>query len=112
MCVADARWFFYRARYIVVGVAEFIGEEFNLVRTFLYSVIEHCEPCWGGHSLASCNRNEVEFVSIPVGNGGIDHSTSCWVCESSRLSSEDSCIHALARVDVHELAGLGQTDLA
>ena len=68
VCIADARWFFYRTRHIVIGVAELISEEFDLIRAFLDSVIEHCESSRGSHTLTSGNRHEVEFVRVLVSN--------------------------------------------
>lgn len=107
MCVANARWFFNRTGHIVIGVAQLVGEQFNFIWSFLYSIIEHSESSWGGHSLTSSNGNEVELVSVFVSDGGINNSSCSGVSESSRLTSEYSSIHTLARVDIHEFALVG-----
>ena len=55
VCVADAGWLLYRARHVVVGVAELVGKQLNLVWSFSDAVKEHGEASRGSHSLPSCN---------------------------------------------------------
>lgn len=104
MSVANARWLFDRSRNIVIGVAELVGEQLNLVWSFFDIVVEDCELGWGSHTLLGCNGNKVEFVSALINDGGVDDCASCGIRESADSTSEDSSVNAFTCVDVHELA--------
>lgn len=53
--VADAGWLLYRARHVVVGVAELVGEQLNLVRTFSNLVVQYGEASRCSHALLCGN---------------------------------------------------------
>lgn len=100
--VANARWFFDRSRHIVVGVAQLIGKQLNLVWTFTDIIVKDCELGWSSHTLLGSNGAQIEFVGVLVNNCGVDDSSSSGVGESANLASENSGVHALTSVDVHE----------
>jgi len=101
--IADARRFLDRSRDIVVGVAEFISEQLNLVRALHDLVIQDGELGGGRHALLGRNGNKVELVGVFVYDCGVDDSASSRVSEAADSTSEDSSVYTLACVDVHEL---------
>jgi len=101
--IADARRFLDRSRDIVVGVAELIGQELNLVRTLSNLVIEDGELGWCSHALLGSNGNKVELVGVFVNDCGVDDCASSRVSEAADSTSEDSSVYTFASVDVHEL---------
>jgi len=104
--VADARGLLNSTRDVVVGVAELVSEELDLVWALLNLVIEDGELGRSSHALLGGDGNKVELVGVLINDGGVDDSTSCRVSETAYSTSEDSSVHALASVNVHELGVL------
>jgi hypothetical protein len=101
--VADTGWFLDSSRDIVVGVAELISEELNLIGALHNLVIEDCELGWCSHALLGGNGNKVELVGVLVNDCGVDDCASSRVSEAADSTSEDSSVYTFASVDVHEL---------
>ena len=101
--VTDAGWFLDRTGNVVVGVAELVSEELNLVWALSNLVIEDCELGWCSHALLGGNGNKVELVGVLINDSGVDDSASSRVSEAADSTSEDSSVYTFASVDVHEL---------
>jgi len=104
MGVPDARGLLDGTRHVVVGVAQLVRQALNLIRTCTDGVIQHSEPRWGRHALASSNRHKVELVDILVSDDRVDDSSSHGILEVADCTIEDPGVHSLARIDVHQLS--------
>lgn len=107
--VSDGGGFFDGARHVVVGVAEFVGQEFDLVRGVSDAVVKDGVPHWGCQALLSGSRHKEELVGASVSDGTIDHSARHRVLEGANISSEDTSVDSLGDVDVHEWQGNSKT---
>lgn len=66
-------------------------------------VVDHGVASWRAHALLSSHRDKVELVDVLVSDGGVHNGTRQWVLVATSLSSEQSGVDPLARVDVHQL---------
>jgi len=107
--VADAAWLLDRTTHVVVGVAELVGQAFDLVGRCTNRVVEHSEASRSTHTLASTNSNEVELVNVFVSHTGINDNTRHRVLETTDVAVEDSSVHTLASVDIHQLGLISST---
>lgn len=88
---------------IVVGVAELVGEQFNLVRWAVDTIVDDSVSCGSRHSLLSSRRDEVELIDVSICNGRINHCARHRILKRSNISTKDSGVHSLADVDVEQL---------
>lgn len=103
MCIPDGSGLLDRAGDVVVGVAEFVGEQLDLVRRFADAIMDDCVASRGGESLLGGGRDEVELVDIAVGDATVHDEAWLRVLEGSNVAREEAGVHSLAHVDVHEL---------
>ena len=102
--IPDAWGFLDCPRDIVVCVAEFVGQELNLVWRFPNGIMNHSVSGRSGHALLSSSGNQVELIHISVSDGGIYDCPREWILEWAYVSTEDSCVDSLANIDIHELS--------
>jgi hypothetical protein len=103
--VPDGSGFLDRPRNIVVGVAELVGEELDLVRGLSNSIVNHSVASGGCETLFGCSRYEIELVDITICDSRVNHCAWHRILEGSHISAENSGVHSFANVDVHELSG-------
>lgn len=103
MSVPDARRLLDGSRHVVVSVAQLVGQRLNLVGRGTDCIIQHGKAGWRSHTLPCTNRDKIEFVNVLVSDTLVDNNTWHWVLEVANITIEDPRVHALARVDVHEL---------
>ncbi len=72
--VSDGGGFFDGPRHIVVGVAELVGQELDLVWRLTNRIVEDGVPHRGGKTLFCCSRHKEELVNASISNSPIYHS--------------------------------------
>lgn len=66
-------------------------------------VVDNGVSSWGAHTLLGSNRHKIELVDVLVCDGCVDDGTWERVLVATDISSEQSGVDPLARVDVHQL---------
>lgn len=89
---------------VVVGVAEFVGEQLNLVGGLADGVVDHGVAGGSRKALLGGCGNEVELVDLLVSDGGVNHSPRLRVLELPYVSPKQTSVHPLAHINVHELS--------
>ena len=88
---------------IVVGVAQLVGQELELIWWSSNGVIDNGVASGGWETLLGSSRHEEELVDVFVSDLGINDCARHWVLERSHITAKDPGVDTLANIDVHEL---------
>lgn len=110
MSIANARWLFDGARDVVVGVAQLVGQQLDLIRGLLHVVVDDLKLRGRAHSLLRSHRHEIELIRILVCDGGVNDGASIGVLEVADRAVENTSVDALAADEVHELGRVGASN--
>ena len=111
MGVTDAGGLFDGAGDVVVGVAELVGQVFNLVWRSSNRVVQYSKPGRSRHALLGSYRDQVKLVHVLISHTRINDGAGQRVFKSTDLSIKDSSVDTLAAVDIHQLARVLTTSL-
>jgi len=107
--VPDDRWLLDGTTHVVVGPAQLVGELLDLVRRVFDVIVDDCVSGGSGHSLSGGDRNEIELVGVLLSDVSVDDSTWLRILETASATSEESRVHSLADVEIHQLARVGES---
>ena len=101
--IPNAGGFLNGAGDVVVGIGQFVGQSFNLVRGSSDIIVEDSVASGTCHALLGHSRYKEELVDISVCDTGVNDCTWNWVPVGRGVSSKDPCVHSLVDINEHEL---------
>ena len=69
MSVPDGCWLLDGPRHVVVGVAEFVGEELDLVWRLSDGIVDDSVASGRRETLLGSSRHEIELVDVTISDG-------------------------------------------
>ena len=102
--IPDAGRFLDGTGNVVVSEAELVSQGLDLSRRRLDVVVDDSIPCWGRHTLSSCNSHQVKLVDVLISDSAVYASARVGISEAADVTSKEASVHTLGCIDVHHLA--------